>query len=291
MKRGFPRNHVSCFTPLLATLLLLAVGGPNMAGGLYAQSSGAPCAPSTAGRDVFQAGEELTYEVSYLGIALGSIRTRVTSIDSSKGSQRIATECLIRTYRGIPFVTLNTLFQSVVGDSLNTVFFRNKEFLADHSVFKYIEYTFPKNRNQVYISEVVDRHPEWTKSDTLDLEGKRWQDGLSLFFFARAFSHSRQQCNVPVLMYDEKAITKIRFGVEVEEEDIDAVDYDIRCRKLEGETGFTGIFGLTGGFEGWFSDDAAAVPIRAKMHVYVGSVKIELIKWKRQGWKPPRAKD
>lgn len=284
MKRGFSRNHVSCFTLLLAILL-------HAAGGLYAQSSSTPCAPSTASRKVFQLGEELTYEVSYLGIGLGSIRTRVTSVDTAKGSQRIAAECLIRTYRGIPFVTLNTLFQSVIGDSLSTVFFRNKEYLSVDSAFKYIEYTFPKNRNRVYISEVVDRHPEWTKSDTLDLEGKRWQDGLSLFFFARAFSHSRQQCSVPVLMYVEKAITKIRFGVEEEAEDIDAVDYDIRCRKLEGETGFTGIFGLTGGFEGWFSDDEAAIPIRAKMHVYVGSVNIELIKWKRKGWKPPRAAD
>lgn len=238
---------------------------------------------------VFQEGEELAYEVSYLGVGLGAITTRITSVDSTKTGLRIATECLIRTYRGIPFITLNTRFQSVVGDSLYTTFFRNKEFLADDSVYKYIEYTFPKNRSRVYVTETVDGHPEWSKRDTIDLEGKRWQDGLSLFFFARTFSHSRQTCRVPVLMYFDKAITKIRFGVGQEQENIDALEYDIRCRRLEGETGFTGIFGLTGGFEGWFSDDAAAVPIRAKMHVYIGSVNIELIKWKRKGWKPPRA--
>ncbi|MDX9758163.1 MAG: DUF3108 domain-containing protein [Bacteroidota bacterium] len=254
-----------------------------------AQPSTVPCAPSTANMRVFQEGEELAYEVSYLGIGLGAINTRIISVDSTKAGLRIATECLIRTYRGIPFISLNTRFQSVVGDSLHTTFFRNKEFLSEDSVYKYIEYTFPKNRGSVYITETVDRHPEWAKRDTIDLEGKRWQDGLSLFYSARAFSHSRQSCRVPVLMYFDKAVTKIRFGVAEEDEDIDAFDHDIRCRRLEGETGFTGIFGLTGGFEGWFSDDAAAVPIRAKMHVYIGSVNIELIKWKRKGWKPPRA--
>ena len=282
VKRGFERNHVSHFIFLYLSIFLGATPA-------VAQPSAVPCAPATANMRVFQEGEELAYEVSYLGIGLGAITTRIRSVDSTKTGLRIATECLIRTYRGIPFLSLNTLFQSVVGDSLHTTFFRNKEFLPDDSVYKYIEYTFPKNRSRVYITETVDRHPEWAKRDTIDLEGKHWQDGLSLFFFARAFSHSRQTCRVPVLMYFDKAVTKIRFGLEQENENIDALAYDIRCRRLEGETGFTGIFGLTGGFEGWFSDDAAAVPIRAKMHVYIGSVAIELVKWKRTGWKPPRA--
>lgn len=248
------------------------------------------CPVSGANLRMFQEGETLEYEVSYLGIGLGTIRTRVTSVDLGDG-KRIAAECLIRTYKGVPFVTLNTLFQTVIGDSLQSASFRNREYLVDEKVFKNILYTFPKDRDRVYISEEVERHPEWTKADTLDLEGKRWQDGLSLFFYARAFSHSSRRCEVPVLMYVDKAITQIRFGVEREEEDIDAVDYDIRCRKLEGETGFTGIFGLTGGFEGWFSDDEAAVPILAKMHVIIGSITIELVKWKRRGWQPPRAED
>lgn len=246
---------------------------------------------STPNIQVFQAGEELLYEVSYLGMGLGSISTRLTSVDTAHGRRRIAAECLIRTYRGVPFVTLNTLFQTVMGDSLESVFFRNKEFFPEDSAYKYIEYSFPKNQNRVVVSETFDNDPSWDKKDTLYLEGKRWQDGLSLFFFARAYAHTTQNRHVPVLMYLTKATTTIHFGVEKEEEDIDAVDYDIRCRKLEGETGFTGIFGLTGGFEGWFSDDAAAIPIRAKMHVLIGSVHIELVKWKRKGWKPPRATD
>ena len=45
---------------------------------------------------------------------------------------------------------------------------------------------------------------------------------------------------------------------------------------------------LKGSFEGWFSDDEARIPIVSKMNVYVGNVVIELVKWKRPGWVPPR---
>ncbi|MFZ1731851.1 MAG: DUF3108 domain-containing protein [Bacteroidota bacterium] len=278
------KSFIGLLPALLLAILLTLLPGPASLWGQQGDRSN-----FTPNVQVFQKGEELVYEVSYLGMGLGNITTRVTAVDTANGKNRFAVECHVVTYRGVPFVTLNTLFQSIMGDSLESAFFRNKEYLADESVFKYIEYTFPKNRDRVYISERVDLHPEWTKHDTLSLEGKHWQDGLSLFFFARAFSHTTQQRNVPVLMYYSKATTSIHFGVDKEDEDIDAVDYDIRCRKLEGETGFTGIFGLTGGFEGWFSDDAAAVPIHAKMHVILGSIHIELVKWKRKGWKPPRA--
>lgn len=238
--------------------------------------------------EVFQQGEELTYEVSYLGIALGSITSRVTSVDSTSDGLRISAEGLIRTYRGVPFVTLNTLYQSRIDDSLGSAGFRNKEYIVDDSAFKHIEYIYKPRLDVVYINEYIEQHPGTDKRDTLDLEGKRWQDGLSLLFYARAFAHAKCTRYVPVLMYRSKATTKIQFGTGRDDVDIDAVKYDIGTVKLEGETGFTGIFGLTGGFEGWFSDDSAAIPIIAKMHVIIGSVRIELVKWKRRGWKPPR---
>jgi hypothetical protein len=292
-KRGFPGNHVSFFpryaTPALSALaitLLLLAAVPLMAQSHAPRSLG--CRPNTA---VFQQGEELTYEVSYLGMGLGTIRTRVTRVQRRDGSIRVAMEGLIRTYRGVPFVTLNTLFQSQVGDRLQSIAFRNTEYLRDDTVYKHISYTYAPKKDVVHISETVDDNPHWVRDDTLDLEGKDWQDGLSLLFYARAYAHASCRREVPVLMYRSKAVTTINFGVEREEMDIDAVDLDIRTVKLEGETGFTGIFGLTGGFEGWFSDDAAAVPISAKMHVLIGSVYIELVKWRRSAWSPPLVKD
>jgi hypothetical protein len=45
---------------------------------------------------------------------------------------------------------------------------------------------------------------------------------------------------------------------------------------------------MTGDFVGWFSDDAAAVPIKGKLKVLLGNVTVELIRWNRKGWNPPQ---
>ncbi len=286
-KRGLSQDHASHFGKGALRALLCALPLLFPISTLWAQDARqSSCEPDLS---VFAKGEELVYEVSYLGVALGSISTRVTRIDTLREGVRVHADCLIRTYKGVPFVTLNTLFSTVMDEVPASTAFRNKEFRSEENAFKYIEYIYKARKDVVYINEYIENVAGSEKRDTLDLEGKRWQDGLSLFFYARAFSHARCVKQVPVLMYRSKATTSIRFGVERDEVDIDAVKYDIRVMKLEGETGFTGIFGLTGGFEGWFSDDEASVPIVAKMHVLIGSVRIELIKWKRAGWKPPRA--
>ena len=81
----------------------------------------------------------------------------------------------------------------------------------------------------------------------------------------------------------------INFDGKQEIVEIDAVKYPVRTKYLNGSADWTGAYGLSGKFEGWFSDDDAKIPIRAKMKVYVGSVNIELVSWKRTNWTPPKA--
>lgn len=290
MKRGFPGNHVSLFIAcsVVALLSFAVLFLPVVAHGQSFDNRPAACRPNYG---VFVEGEQLVFEVSYLGIGLGTISSRTVSVDSSAGGLLVRTEAHIRTSKGVPFVTLNTHFQSRIGSALQSTAFRNREYLRDDTVYKHITYYYPDGRDEVIIGETVTDKPGWSRIDTLDLEGKHWQDGLSLLYYARAHAHARCRKEVPVLMYRSKAVTTINFGVGREEQEIDALDDDVRTVKLDGETGFTGIFGLTGGFEGWFSDDRAAVPITAKMHVLIGSVWIELVKWTRPGWSPPIVKD
>jgi hypothetical protein len=48
------------------------------------------------------------------------------------------------------------------------------------------------------------------------------------------------------------------------------------------------LYGLGGKFEGWFSADDSRVPIKARMKVYLGNINIELKKWIRTDWTPPK---
>ncbi|MBP9119751.1 MAG: DUF3108 domain-containing protein, partial [Ignavibacterium sp.] len=149
------------------------------------------------------------------------------------------------------------------------------------------KYHFNKNKNNIRIIKGRERTNEiWT--DSIITYDRDYQDGLSLFYFARMRTGQQKKVNVPVFINEKYEKTYINFYNEVEDMDIDAVDYDISCVRLDGETEFRGIFGLTGYFEGWFSNDQYAVPIVAKMQVLIGSITLELKNWKKKGWMPPK---
>jgi hypothetical protein len=139
----------------------------------------------------------------------------------------------------------------------------------------------------MYIEAEVWKSGRVEKHDTLRID-TLYQDGLSLFFLARKNVMIRQHMSIPTVVSEKQGVTDIDFTTERTKEEIDAVKYPVDLIHFEGEAGFVGIFGLTGGFEGWFSNDAARVPIIAKMKVLIGNVRIELIEWKRTGWTPPR---
>ncbi|MDE3059368.1 MAG: DUF3108 domain-containing protein, partial [Bacteroidota bacterium] len=115
------------------------------------------------------------------------------------------------------------------------------------------------------------------------------QDGLSLFYYARGHVHQKSSVDVPTFVDEKLVNTHINFLNKISAVTIDSVNYPIRTVELNGRVDFVGIFGMTGAFHGWFSDDDAAIPIVATMKVILGSVHIELVKWKRPGWAPPRA--
>lgn len=229
------------------------------------------------------------YEVSYLFIKLGTITSRIVAVDRSGEKAEMKAEAFIKSYSGIPFTTINTVFYSTMNERMTSTSFAAREWYKD-TTWKYMNYTYDRKKDKLYFSERLGKQKILDHYDTLKLDGKEWQDGLSLLFYARAFTFAKHEIRVPTLIYRTKADTYIRFGRERTSQEIDAVDYPVDVIKLDGEAGFTGIFGLTGGFRGWFSNDSACVPIYAQMRVIVGNVNIELIKWKRHGWKPPKAK-
>ena len=89
-------------------------------------------------------------------------------------------------------------------------------------------------------------------------------------------------------MNGDTANTFINFKGKRENIEIESVNYPVRTIYFNGKADWTGVYGVTGEFEGWFSDDEARVPILAKMKTYLGSANIKLVKWKRKNWSPPK---
>lgn len=234
-----------------------------------------------------EVGEEITYVVKYLSFEIGELKIKVQKQQVIGSDTIYSAIAYINSYSGIPFVDLHQIYETKFDTKQISHYFKGT-ILSNDTTFT--KYDFDRNKKKIHIVKGRERTNQiWTDSTT-DYKHD-YQDGLSLFYFARMRTGKQKTVNVPVFINEKYEKTYINFYKEVEDMDIDAVDYDIACVRLDGETEFRGIFGLTGYFEGWFSNDEFAVPIVAKMSVIIGSVTLELKKWNKKGWKPPKYQD
>lgn len=231
-------------------------------------------------------GEELTYRVSYMNITLGTVKA-VTEPFSTVGGRQVAkVKVYISSSPNIPFVSLHSIYESWIDTSATF----SHRFIADTEVedglWEHDEYSFDYVSRKINIAKYRDKKK--ISSKTFDLQ-RRYNEGSSLLFAARSLLTSGKTLRMPTIIMDDTVSTVINFQGKKGSAEIDASKYPIRTVYFNGDANWTGIYGLTGRFEGWFSDDDARVPIKAKMKVYVGSVTIELQSWKRGNWQPPKA--
>ena len=236
---------------------------------------------------VLSEGEELVYNVRYGFFDLGSVRIHTLRRQVTGADVVYACKAFIDSYPKVPFVDLHATYESVIDSAIYSHRFVGRTKQDDWWNFARYTYDAP---NQRTIVETGQKDTVITKRDTIGVDGV-YQDGLSLFFFARDRLFSGKLLTIPCVVSEKKVTTRINFDGRRDAVEIDAVDYPVDCVGFEGAADFVGIFGLTGEFSGWFSNDDARVPILAKMKVIIGSVAIELIQWKRPGWAPPRAKE
>lgn len=239
---------------------------------------------------MFQVGEELEYSVHYWIFNIGTIRFKVTDKEERNGRT---------VYHAFAFMDSNPLFSSMV--DLHVRFYSEIDedafsygWISEDSTKKEISYRkmrFDYEKHKMYYEwgqKLQSGERKSAGEDTITITNN-CQDGLSLFFYAREHALQKMQVNIPTFIDTNEVATNINFNVDHLEEEIDAVDYPVDVAKLDGRADFVGIFGLTGAFEGGFSKDIAGVPITARMKVVLGSIRVELKKWVRHNWVPPKS--
>lgn len=244
-----------------------------------------PLSVFTQTKSIMQVGEELEYEVSFFNIKLGKIKVVTEQYIDYRGNKVYRAKSIMESYPGIPFVDLKAIYTSWV-DTTVTYSHRFEGSLkldADRWAFQRIQFNYDENMilNEKYEDNVmIDK--------VITKTTQKINDGLSLFFLARQYTNLKRSVKIPTLMDTKIGTTYINFHGKKENVQIPAIKYPVRTIYFDGRADWEGVYGLSGKFEGWFSDDDARIPIRAKMNVYVGNVIIELIRWKREGWTPPR---
>lgn len=235
---------------------------------------------------LIQPGEELTYRVSYLGITLGTIKTVVEPITTLDGKKSVKVKVHINSSPSIPFVSLHSIYESWMDANMMYSMKFNANTQNDAGTWDFDQYLFDYDAGKLVMEKYKGK--EKSSSKNYDIK-KKYNDGSSLLFAARRLLYAKKSLRIPTTIMDDTVNTVINFSGKQEAAEIDAVNYPVKCVYFSGEANWTGIYGISGTFEGWFSDDEARVPIKAKMKVYVGNALIELMQWKRANWQPPKA--
>jgi len=235
---------------------------------------------------VFEDGEELYYEVYYSFINIGWVKFNTEKVIGKKDTYLCTST--IRSNDALPFVYVNYVFKSQVeikDNQIRPTYFESKETNKD-SQQSLLTYNFNYDSGFVDIKKVgFNNQVEYTNRIQLNAN---YQDGLSIFYFARFNYFNSHREDVPVLINQDKANITLDFNTDKTNADIGAVNYDVSSVHLEGNTNYDLVFGLTGNFEGWFSNDNARIPLKAKFRVQIGNVTLELKTWKRLNWNPPK---
>jgi hypothetical protein len=238
-----------------------------------------PCPPPNR---IIADGEDLMYEVRWTFFKLGTIRL-LTHGDYSA-------EAYIHSYEGLPFVDLHTVHFTLMDSCFFSRGSRSLE--KKGSEWWGEEYLYDTADSRLYVKELFKKDyssPPYKSDvrDTIQLRNMLFLDGVSIGFYPRASLHRTDTVTVPTVLYGKLGATTFRFPGRPTTETIDADPQPIRVVEVTGATTVEGVYGMTGEFTGWFSDDDAAVPIKGKVKVLIGNVTVELIKWNRKGWSPP----
>ncbi len=234
---------------------------------------------------ILEVGEELNYKVYYGFIKLGEVKFKISGYDAATKKYTATAE--LKNYEALPLIKINYFFESTMlskGDSIFSVRFYSSEFKEKE--INHIDYTFDYDKGIIIAKNDKNFRNEEKKEIKID-EKKRFQDGLSLFYNARIHSLVNKNYIVPVYINSQESTVNYSFNMNKDVVSSDLKDYDMSAIKIIGTAHFVGVFGLTGEFISWLSDDNARVPLKAKFNVSIGSITLELTSYKKKNWTPP----
>ena len=228
------------------------------------------------------ADEEFLYEVSWTVFKIGTIRIKTIAPGEARA--------WIDSYDGIPFVDLHSVYHCVM-DSL--LFSRGASTVDKvNEAWEGFRYTPEEGSSRVFIDRIAVSDPvhppaRTERLDTITLPQHQFVDGLTIGYLPRAFIHTNRTLEVITVLNGKTGTTTFEFTGRHMDVAIDALERPVKVVEVRGSTSATGIFGMSGEFTGWFSDDEAGVPIKGEVKVLLGNVTVELIQWRRDGWQPP----
>lgn len=256
--------------PKLPAILLLAGVSIFLAAAAAFNSPGNNPGPELGA--MFDAREQFTYEVRYGFMRLGNVY--VSSRDTLvNGEPLLHTIAVIQSNAGIPLMGSRRYeYHSLLAKNDSTVW--AKRFWVDNihrGRFPEYGYTFDYELGHI----IVEKHD--TPTDTLELPTKL-DGGPALFFVGRKHAGTGSEIDFPIFIDEEVAIVNIRSTLERDR--IRSAYHNNQMRDVYlsfGNANINGPFGFNGRFESRYDTGEWRLPIEARVSVWIGNVRINLV--------------
>lgn len=238
--------------------------------------------PAKAQNFQWQPNEQLVYGVDWTFVRLGKIYMNNLGREEINGTQTNHVRLTIESNPLLFWLDNQSVYDSYITDSLKVIRFISDE-NVDDKIYK-ARYDFDYAANKIHLTLQDLDDTEKTQQKTIDMKPKLY-DGISLIYYARMNSLYSRKDTVSTFIEDKSGDVLFNFINSKQATELDSLQDEIKTVYFDGILKVTGIAGVTGPFEAWFSNDAYRVPILAYLEVFIGSVKISLEKWKY--WQPP----
>ena len=238
--------------------------------------------PPAYSQEMFAPGETLRYKVRWSFIRLGTVEIHQNTVDPRIPEAREFT-LLVKSAKGLPFINLD--ITHTVSASLNPL--EAKRLVVENGDGQQEKTTYEMNHARQEIIVVDSACGTEVLRDTISI-AERCYEALCLLFLARSHASRTGTVVVPTVVSKAVGETILHFTGESEEIDVPAFEDPIEAYHFTGDARWVGdgFGGMKGQFEGWVSRDQAAVPLRAEVGIFLGSIVLELESYERSSWRP-----
>ncbi|HEY9166440.1 MAG TPA: DUF3108 domain-containing protein [Candidatus Kryptonia bacterium] len=233
----------------------------------------------------FKVGEQLQFKVKWGFVRLGSVFMYQERV-SQQDPQLYRLVARARSAAGLPFVNVDLINRATLS-SHNP---RNCDFrfIDNSSARSGADFSYDSCTSIETMTGIDDGKDTTTTKIYCE---EQCFDALGFMMFVRALSGSGYRLTVPLIMQNCLKKTQIIFHKEIEKITIGLSDEPVLAHRFEttGDWSDSHSAGMNGKMTGWTSADSAAVPLLVEMKIAVGSVRVELESFTREGWVPPVA--
>ncbi len=219
--------------------------------------------------------EHFVYSVRYGPFKLGTVTLEIMPDSLYKGRKCRYVRTIIKSNPALPFVGhKENIFSSLMvrNDTIPYDVLYWEDDIDSHELKKEI-YRLDYQKGKVFVS--IKGQPK----DTLGLDEPS-VCGPAYFFYTRIFAGTNERLRVPLYVNETKNYITMDNTKKTEVIDSEAYpDGKVLTYVSSGIANFDGPFGFSGHYKAWYATGPLRIPIQAYVKVWLGHVKVRLIKY------------